>query len=138
MKLCTVAKKSVRTGTSKARAAASTVHVGDLLRSHFRERGLNQAEIARRAFMTPQALSGMLKRSSLQVETLLRLSLAAEHDFLTDISERALAALHPRPDEVSEPQVTYARKQGRAPIRFVIEADPDDVKTLEQVTTLLY
>ena len=40
--------------------------------------------------------------------------------------------------QVSEPQVTYARKQGRAPIRFVIEADPDDVKTLEQVTTLLY
>lgn len=135
--LCSVAKKNIRTAPSKARVKAPTVHVGELLRSHIKERGLNQAEIARRSFMTPQTLSGMLKRSSLQLDTLIRLSLAAEHDFLADISERALSALHPGSNTVNEPQVTYSRRPGRAPIRFVIEADPDDARTLEQVTGLL-
>ncbi len=137
MKLCSVARKSVKTRSPKTRTKAPSLHVGALLRGYIKERGLNQAEIARRSFMTPQTLSGMLKRSSLQVETLVRLSLAIEHDFLLDISERMLGSTRPSHGVVGEPQVTYSRKQERSPIRFVIEADPDDARTLEQVRSLL-
>lgn len=135
MKFCGVAKKK----TPEARKAAlkvPSVHVGGLLREYILAKGLNQAEVARRAFMTPQALSGMFRRSSVQLETLIRLSLAMEHDFLADISARTMGAFAKK-NVAEDPQLTYARRAGRAPIRFVIEADPDDQRTLQQVAELL-
>lgn len=125
--------------TSEAKKAAPKVpslHVGALLREYILSKGLNQAEIARRSFMTPQTLSGMFKRGSVQLETLIRLSLATEHDFLADISAKALGAISKK-TVVEDPAVTYPRRPARAPIRFVIEADPDDERAMRQVTHLL-
>jgi len=131
--------KSKRAEPKKNASKIPTVHIGSLVREHILARGLNQAEVARRSFMTPQTLSGVLKRSSVQLETLIRISLATEHDFLADISARTMGAIAKKGDraDASEPQVNYHKPSGRAPIRFVIEADPADAQTLRQVTELL-
>lgn len=136
MKLCNVSKRK-KVEPKKPASKGATVHVGALLREHILAKGLNQAEIARRSFMTPQALSGVFKRPSVQVETLIRLSLAMEHDFLMDISIRTMGALYTARRDAADPLPGYTRKPGRAPIRFVIEADPDDARTLKQVAELL-
>jgi transcriptional regulator with XRE-family HTH domain len=136
LELCTVPKKK-KAEPKKATPKAPVVHVGALLREHILAKGLNQAEIARRSFMTPQALSGAFKRASVQLETLVRISLATEHDFLMDISMRTMGTLYDGRRDASDPLPNYARRSGRAPIRFVIEADPDDARTLKQVAELL-
>lgn len=108
-----------------------------MLREFILAKGLNQAEVARRSFMTPQTLSGVFKRPSVQVETLIRISLATEHDFLMDISARAMGTIGGKRQDASDPETGYIRQAGRAPIRFVIEADPEDTRTLKQVAELL-
>lgn len=121
----------------KAATKAPLVHVGSMLREHILAKGMNQAEIARRSYMTPQALSGVFKRASVQLDTLVRISLATEHDFLADISLRTMGSLYRHRANTADPFFGYERKAGRAPIRFVIEADPDDSRTLKQVAELL-
>ncbi|MFT3883877.1 MAG: helix-turn-helix transcriptional regulator [Flavobacteriales bacterium] len=134
-KFCGVAKSKTKTA-AKAAARVPEIHVGAMLRAYITGKGLNQAEIARRSFMTPQTLSGVFKRSTVQLETLIRLSLAMEHDFLADISAHTMGSLAKRAD-AGDPPVVYPQRPGRAPIRFVIEADPDDERTLRQVAELL-
>lgn len=121
----------------KSVTKAPLVHVGAMLREHILAKGLNQAEVARRSFMTPQALSGVFKRGSVQLDTLVRISLATEHDFLADISIRTMGSLYRQRIPVADPILGYERRSGRAPIRFVIEADPEDARTLKQVAELL-
>jgi hypothetical protein len=133
VKICGVAKAKKE---PKKQAKLPDLHVGSMLSDFMVKRGLNKAEVARRSFMTPQALNGVLKRASVQLDTLIRLSLATEHDFLLDISARTMGSLR-KGEAVADPQITYSRHSGRAPIRFVIEADPDDKQTLRQLTELL-
>jgi hypothetical protein len=137
LELCGVAKKKGNTASSRTQPKPPEIHIGALLREFIKAQGLNQAEIARRSFMTPQTLSGVFKRSSVQVDTLVRIGWATGHDFLADVSERTMGAIHRRPSVANDPQVNYTPRSGRAPIRFVIEADPDDSRTLKQVTELL-
>lgn len=134
MKICGVAKAKKQDPKKQTKVPA--VHVGNMLSEFLLKRGLNKAEVARRSFMTPQALNGVLKRTSVQLDTLIRLSLATEHDFLLDISARTMGSIR-KNENMADPQVHYARHTGRAPIRFVIEADPDDRHALKLVTELL-
>lgn len=108
------------------------IHAGRLLRDHIQRKGLNQAEIARRSFMTPQTLSGILNRASIQLETLVRLSVVMEHDFFKDISALLAAS------KVADPPEEYIiQRPDRQPVRFTIEVHRDDVETITRLAELL-
>lgn len=81
MELCGVPREKV-----EYKDNGPKVHIGAMLRAFIKDNGLNQAETARRSHMSPQALSGMLNRPSMQLEVLLRLCAVLKHDFFADIS----------------------------------------------------
>lgn len=101
------------------------VHVGHMLRAFMKEKGLNQAEVARRASLTPQALSGMLNRGSMQVEVLFRISNVLQHDFFADIGRMLTIA-------AAEPQRSPRDKDH--PVELSIKASAEE---LDRVTRFL-
>lgn len=107
-------------------------HAGQLLRKFIHDHALKQAEVARRANMTPQTLSGILNRSSIQLETLDRLSLTLGHDFFKDLSELLAPRLAEHAGLLIEPQERYLH----APMRVVIEVDPNNAAAVELLKQL--
>jgi len=61
-------------------------HIGALVRKAMVNKGVSQAELARRMQVTSSSLAQYFQNSSLQFGILWNLGIALEHDFLTELS----------------------------------------------------
>lgn len=58
-----------------------SIHIGSLINTKLEESGLSKSEFARRINTSPQNVQGILKRASIDTESLLIISKVLDHDF---------------------------------------------------------
>jgi predicted transcriptional regulator len=72
----------------KIQKTNSYPHVGSLLKAYFLKEKTNRADIARELDITNSVMSQYLKKESLQLGIVWKLSLAANHNFLAQLAEQ--------------------------------------------------
>ena len=65
-----------------------TIHIGGLLKAHYNRRRIYKSVLARKTGIDYQSILQHQKSKTLQLDTLLKISEALEHNFLMDIAQQ--------------------------------------------------
>ncbi len=94
------------------------VYIGEEIKKVLAERKMTKAALARRLGIKPQSVEYLLKRKSIDTDTLYNVSLALEHDFALLYSIRG-----PQGDFDNLPQGALQKAKAKLVVEFELEPE---------------
>lgn len=88
-------------------------HVGDMIATVFKNRRIRKAALSRMLGVAPSGVTGYVLRSTMQTDTLWKLSHALKHNFFADIASRLPAdfASYVTPDTTKDDEIAQLKEE---------------------------